>query len=51
MAAPSPAGPPRLRMMMPLALDEHPTRPLRDHLLTLGAALLFVAVIVALSLL
>jgi hypothetical protein len=49
MAAPSTAGPPRLRMMVPLALDEHPTHPLRDHLLTLGAAVLFVAVIVALS--
>jgi len=49
MAAPSPAGPPRLPMMTPLKLDEHPTHPLRDHLLTLGAAVLFIAVAVALS--
>ena len=40
MAVPSPAAPPRLRMMSPLALDEHPTHPVRDHLVTLGAMVL-----------
>lgn len=49
MAAPSPAGPPRLRMMSPLDLDEHPTHHVRDHLLTLGALLLFCAVTLLLS--
>ena len=49
MAAPSPAGPPRLRMMSPLELDEHPTHHLRDHLLTLGAMVLFFAITLLLS--
>lgn len=47
MAAPSPAGPPRLRMMTPLELDEHPTYPLLDHLLSIAAVLLFIAFAVA----
>ena len=45
MAVPSPAAPPKLRMMSPLQLDEHPTHPLRDHLVTLGMALVFVAAV------
>ena len=49
MATPSMAGPPRLRMMSPLELDGHPRHPVRDHLFTLGAALIYVAVVVLLS--
>ncbi len=49
MAAPSPAAPPRLRMMLPLSLDEHPAHQVRDHLLTLGAMVLFCVVAVLLS--
>lgn len=49
MAAPSPAGPPRLGMMCPLELDEHPTHPVRDHLLALVVMALFCAVTVLLS--
>ncbi|WP_353952439.1 hypothetical protein V6K52_03070 [Knoellia sp. S7-12] len=49
MPAPRPAAPPRLRMMSPLALDEHPTHHVRDHLLTLGAMVLFCAIVVLLS--
>jgi hypothetical protein len=41
MAAPSAAGPPWLRLMRPLELDEHPTHAVRDHLLALGATALF----------
>lgn len=41
MAAPSPAGPPRLPMMTGLALDEHPTHAVRDHLLTAAWVLVF----------
>ena len=37
-------------MMSPLELDEHPRRPVRDHLLTLGAALIYATVVVLLSL-
>ncbi len=48
MAVPSPAGPPRLPMMAPLELDEHPTHPVRDHLLTLGVIVRFCAVTVLL---
>lgn len=48
MAAPSPAGPPRLRMMRPLELDEHPTHHVRDHLLALGATVLFCLIAVIL---
>ncbi len=48
MAAPLPAGPPRLRMMVPLELDEHPTHHVRDHLLTLGVMVLFCAITVLL---
>lgn len=44
MAAPSPAAPPRLRMMGPLELDEHPTHEVRDHLLALGVMVLFCAI-------
>src|SRR5690348_6256658 len=44
MAAPSPAAPARLGMMLPLDLDEHPTHDVRDHLLTFGALVLFLAV-------
>ncbi|SDP72734.1 hypothetical protein SAMN04489867_3637 [Pedococcus dokdonensis] len=49
MAAPSPAGPPTLRMMRSLELDEHPTHAVRDHLFTLAAAIVFLVVMVALS--
>ena len=49
MAAPAPAGPPRLRMMSPLDLDEHPTHPLRDHLFTWSAVLVFAAVLILTS--
>ena len=35
-------------MMTSLDLDEHPTHDLRDHLLTLGAALVFLALVVLL---
>jgi hypothetical protein len=49
MATPSPAGPPTLRMMCPLDLDEHPSHPVRDHLLTLLAALVFAAAVVVTS--
>ena len=37
MAAPTSAGPPRLGMMSPLELDEHPTHDGRDHLIAFGA--------------
>jgi hypothetical protein len=36
-------------MMLSLELDEHPTHHVRDHLLTLGAMVLFCATIVLLS--
>ena len=49
MAAPTPAGPPRLRMMSSLDLDEHPTHDLRDHLLALGSMVLFCALAILLS--
>lgn len=49
MAVPSPAAPPRLRMMSSLDLDEHPTHLLRDHLLTLGLLVLFGAIVVLLG--
>lgn len=49
MAVPSPAAPPRLRMMAPLDLDEHPTHLLRDHVLTLAVTVLFCAIVVLLS--
>lgn len=45
MAVPSPAAPTRLRMMSPLDLDEHPTHLVRDHLVTLGAIVLFCAAV------
>lgn len=48
MAIPSPAAPPRLRMMSPLNLDEHPTHLLRDHFLTLGVMILFCAIVLLL---
>ena len=35
-------------MMTSLDLDEHPTHALRDHLLTLGAALVFLALVLVL---
>jgi hypothetical protein len=35
-------------MMTSLDLDEHPTHGLRDHLLTLGAAVVFLAVVLLL---
>jgi hypothetical protein len=35
-------------MMTSLDLDEHPTHALRDHLLTLGAAVVFLAVVLLL---
>lgn len=44
MAAPSPAAPPRVGMMCALYLDEHPTHPVRDHLLSAAVLVLFVAV-------
>ena len=34
--------------MTSLDLDEHPTHALRDHLLTLGAALVFLALVLVL---
>ena len=49
MAAPTPAGPPRLRMMGSLDLDEHPTHDLRDHILGLGALALYCAITILLS--
>jgi hypothetical protein len=49
MAAPSPAGPTKLGMMAPLDLDEHPTHHVRDHVVTLGALVLFFAIAVILS--
>lgn len=49
MGAPPPAGPPRLRMMSPVGLDEHPTHHLRDHLLTLAVMVLFGAITVLLN--
>lgn len=49
MAVPSPAAPPRLRMMSSLDLDEHPTHLLRDHLFTLGMTVLFCAIVVLLN--
>ena len=49
-ATPSPSGPPRLRMMRPLDLDEHPTHDWRDHLLALGLMALFCTVALILSL-
>ena len=51
MAAPTPAGPPRLRMMSSLDLDEHPTHDVRDHLLALGAMVGYCAIVVLLSML
>jgi hypothetical protein len=36
-------------MMSPLELDEHPTHPLRDHLVTLGMALVFAAAVLLTS--
>jgi hypothetical protein len=35
--------------MAPLDLDEHPTHHVRDHLETLGALVLFLAIAVLLS--
>ena len=49
MAAPSSAGPPRLRMMCSLELDEHPTHHVRDHLLALSVLVLFCAITILLS--
>lgn len=49
MAVPSPVAPPRLRMMSPLDLDEHPTHLVRDHLITLGVIVLFCAVVLVLG--
>lgn len=49
MAVPSPADLARLGMMCSLELDEHPTHHLRDHVVTLSALLLFIAITVLLS--
>ncbi|MFC7488464.1 hypothetical protein ACOCJ7_08805 [Knoellia sp. CPCC 206453] len=49
MAVPSPAAPPRLGMMSPLDLDEHPKHLVRDHVLTLGVIVLFCAVVLLLG--
>ena len=49
MAAPTLAGPPRLRMMSSLDLDEHPTHELRDHVVGLGALIVFCAIAILLA--
>ena len=49
MTGPAAAGPPRLRMMSSLNLDEHPTHNLGDHMLGFGALALYCALAILLS--